>query len=463
MKTVTVGCGQGFWGDSFYAPLELVGSPESGTPPLDYLVLDYLAEVTMSILSKQREKNSEAGFARDFVGLVAKLVPALVARKTKVIANAGGVNPMACAKAIREAAAKTPGGATLKIACVEGDDIIARLDELMAAGESFEHLETRRPFSEIRSRVQSANVYLGAEPIVEALRQGADIVVTGRVADPALVLAPLLAELGWEADDWDRRAAGIVAGHIIECGAQASGGNCSADWRSIPSLATVGYPIIEAAEDGSFFVTKQPGTGGRVDSRSVKEQLIYEIGDPRRYVTPDVVADFTSLSIADAGHDRVRITGVRGAARPDRLKVSVSYANGFLSSGTLLYSWPDAYEKARAAGEIVRARLAAHGVKLQRLNIEHIGANACHGDIVPEEARRAAEEVLLRVAAWDLDRSMVERFTRELTPLVLNGPPHATSYFAAKGAVQEVFAYWPTLIARDKVNANVSILNEGGA
>ena len=454
MKTIRIACGQGFWGDSLDAPLDLLAGGG-----LNYLVLDYLAEVTMSILSKQRQKEPSAGYARDFVSFIERALPLLIKNKTKVIANAGGVNPRSCAEQIL-AVLKTAGvQGQLRVAIVLGDDILPDLSELAKAGESFSHLETGASFSEIRNHVQSANVYLGAESVLKALQLGADIVVTGRVADPSLVLAPLRHEFSWAENDWDRLASGIVAGHIIECGAQCTGGNCSYEWQSIPDFDRIGYPYVEVSEDGSFLVSKQVGSGGRVDAHSVKEQLVYEIGDPKNYITPDVIADFTSLRLEDLGNNTVKISGVRGKPRPEKLKASISYRHGFMAFGTLVYTWPDAYQKAEAAGEIVKKRLARAGVTLERLHIEFIGAGACHEGTVPRERIESAEEILLRIAVWDKNRNAVERFTREMAPLVLNGPPGATAYAGGKRQVQEVFAYWPSLLGRDKISPRVEVLS----
>jgi len=454
MKTIRIGCGQGFWGDSLEAPIELIRRG-----PLDYLVLDYLAEVTMSILARHKQKRPEAGYARDFIELMERVLPELVQRKIKVLANAGGMNPLSCARALAAVAKKHGLQKKVKIAVIQGDDILARVDELHSAGETFSHLASGRLFSEVRPKVRSANVYLGAEPLTVALAGGADIVITGRVADPALVLAPLVHEFSWGWNEWDKLSAGVVAGHVIECGAQCTGGNCSADWETIPQLADIGYPVLECRADGSFVVTKHANTGGRVDARSVKEQLVYEIDDPKRYITPDVIADFTSLELEDLGGDRVEIRAIRGTARPEKLKVSMSYDDGFLASGTLLYSWPNAREKAAAAEQIIRERLSQLGLTFEKIYAEAVGANACFG------ATQAASgpdplEVMFRIAVKGQDIKAVERFTREIAPLVLNGPPSATSYFGSKGSVQEVVAYWPALIGREKIQPQVSFYSE---
>ncbi len=308
---IRIANGQGFWGDSLEAPVEQVRRG-----PIDYLTLDYLAEVTMSILQKQRSRDPKAGYARDFVDMIARVLPDLKERRIRVIANAGGVNPTACKDAVLDVAKRQ--GIQVKVATVAGDDIMDRLDSFLARGIELKNMDTGEPLAAIRANVQSANVYFGAWPVVEALAQGAEIVITGRVTDTGLALAPMIHEFGWKADDWNRLSAGTIAGHSIECGAQSTGGNCQVDWETIPHLEDVGYPIIEAEPDGTFCLTKHAGTGGRVTVASVKEQLLYEMGDPHEYITPDCVADFTTIHLDQAGPDRVRFSGIRGR-RGDRV------------------------------------------------------------------------------------------------------------------------------------------------
>ncbi|MCA1631523.1 MAG: DUF1446 domain-containing protein [Acidobacteria bacterium] len=350
-EKIRIASGQGFWGDLLDAPVRQVEGGE-----IDYLMLDYLAEVTMSIMQKQRARDPRAGYARDFVPLMREILPACVRRDIRVTANAGGVNPQGCAEAVRDVARELGLGGRLRIGIVTGDDIMGDLDDLLARGVELSNMDTNEPLSTVRGRVQSANVYLGAQPMVEALDGGARVVITGRATDTGLTLAPLIHEFGWRADDWDRLAAGTIAGHIIECGAQASGGNCQFEWESIPDLANVGFPIVEAAADGTFVVTKHDGTGGRVNVPAIKEQLVYEMGDPHEYITPDCVADFTSVRLEDAGADRVRVHGVKGKPATEFYKVSISFSAGFKAVGTLVYSWPQAYEKARAADLRRRSR-----------------------------------------------------------------------------------------------------------
>ncbi len=451
-RIVRVASGQGFWGDWLEAPRRQV---EGG--PVDYLMLDYLAEVTMSILQKQKERNPAMGYARDFVGAMESVLPAVAERGVRVIANAGGVNPRACAAAVREVADRAGVGDKLRIGVVTGDDLLPRLDELMAQGHALASMDTGEPLSTVRDRVLSANAYIGSMPIVEALQRGANVVITGRSTDTALTMAPLRHEFGWGAEEWDRLAAGIIAGHIIECGAQCSGGNCLYDWRSIPDLANIGYPIVEASGDGTFVVTKHPGTGGRINVPSVTEQLVYEMGDPHSYITPDVVADFTSIKLEQAGENRVRVFGIVGRPATDKLKVSIAYRNGYKAVGSLVYAWPDALEKAQLADRVLRERLDRLGLHFDHILTEFVGASATHGPLAGD-AGRNAPEVEFRVGVRSHDRAMVERFTREIVPLVLNGPPSVTGFAAGRPKVEEIVAYWPALIDKTVVQTAVEIM-----
>jgi hypothetical protein len=450
-RVVRVASGQGFWGDWLEAPRRQV---EGG--PIDYLMLDYLAEVTMSILQKQKERDPALGYARDFLGAIDSILPAIASRGVRVVANAGGVNPRACAAAVRARATERGAGNELRIGVVTGDDLLPRLDDLLAAGHTLANMDTGEPLLTVRDRVLSANAYIGSDPIVDALRRGANIVVTGRSTDTALTMAPLRYEFGWAGDAYDRLAAGIVAGHIIECGAQCSGGNCLYDWRRIPDLADIGYPIVEATADGGFVVTKHPGTGGVVTTQSVAEQLVYEMGDPRSYITPDVVADFTTIRMAPDGPDRVRVHGIQGRPPTDSLKVSVGYRAGFKAVGTLVYAWPDAVDKARLADQVLRQRLDRLGLRFDRILTEFVGVDATHGALAGPPLPDLPE-VQLRIGVRGDRRADVERFTRELAPLVLNGPPSVTGFAGGRPKVEEVVAYWPALIAKRVVTPVVEL------
>ncbi|HEY8174975.1 MAG TPA: acyclic terpene utilization AtuA family protein [Gemmatimonadaceae bacterium] len=451
-EVVRVAAAQGFWGDSLDAPRRQV---EGG--PIDYLMLDYLAEVTMSILQKQKERDPAMGYARDFIGAVESVLPAVVERGVKIIANAGGVNPGACAAAVRAVLDKKRAADRVRIGVVSGDDLLPRLDELLRSGYELRNMETNESLTTVRDRVLSANAYLGSKPIDEALRKGAQIVITGRSTDTALTMAPLRFTYGWADDDWDRLAAGIIAGHIIECGAQCSGGNCLYDWRSIPHLADVGYPIVEGRADGTFTITKHPGTGGTVSIHSVTEQLVYEMGDPHSYITPDVIADFTTIQLAQDGPDRVRVFGIKGRPPTDKLKVSVAYRSGFKAVGTLVYSWPDALEKAQLADRVLRERLDRLGLRFDKILTEFVGANATHGPLAPPPPKDLPE-VQLRVGVRSENRAVVERFTREIAPLVLNGPPSVTGFAGGRPKVEEIVAYWPALVDKSVIHPKVEIV-----
>lgn len=448
---VRVAAGQGFWGDWLEAPVRQV---EGG--PIDYLMMDYLAEVTMSILQKQRARDPAMGYARDFVPLMERILPPVVTRGIRVVTNAGGVNPRACAEAVLDVARRLGLGGRVRVGLVTGDDLLGRLDSLLAQGHPLADLDTGRPLSAIRDRVVSANAYLGMSPVIEALRLGANVIVTGRVTDTGLTLGPLAHEFGWAADQWDRIAAGTVAGHIIECGAQASGGNLLKGWRRVRGLDQPGFPIIVARPDGTFEVTKHPGTGGVVSVASVTEQLVYEMGDPRNYITPDGIADFTTVQLAQAGKDRVAVSGIRGRPRTDRLKVSIAYSYGYKAVGTLVYAWPDAYAKAKAADQVLRRRLESLGLRFEQILTEFVGVDATHGRLAGPPPPDLAE-VQLRIGVRAPERAPVERFTREIAPLVLTGPPSVTGFAGGRPRVEEIVAYWPALIDRSVIEPQVAV------
>jgi len=450
-KMIRIASGQGFWGDLLTAPAEQVRRG-----PIDYLMLDYLAEVTMSIMQKQRARDPSEGYARDFIPMMGDILPDCVENQIRVIANAGGVNVEGCRDALLEVARTTGLAGKVRVGVVIGDDILDRLPELIESGHALENMETGEPLTEILDRVQSANAYIGAAPIVEALERDALVVITGRSTDTALTYAPMIHHFGWTPGDHDLIAAGIVAGHINECGAQASGGNTLYDWRNIPDLDDVGFPIIEAHPDGTFIVTKHEGTGGRVTLETVTEQLLYEMGDPHEYITPDGIADFTTIQLEEIGPNRVRVSGVRGRERTNQLKVSISYSAGYKAIGTLVYSWPDAVEKAQAADQILRKRLDRLGLHFDEIRTEFVGWNSTHGPLAgPPPAD--LPEVQLRVAVRSTDRAPVERFTREIAPLILAGPPSVTGFAGGRPRVQEIVAFWPALIDRDQIEPYLQV------
>ena len=449
--TVRVAAGQGFWGDWLEAPVRQV---EGG--PIDYLMMDYLAEVTMSIMQKQKSRDPNAGYARDFVPLIERILPSLVSKRIRVTSNAGGVNPRGCAEAVLAVARKLGFAGKVNVGLVSGDDILPRLDELIARGHELHDMDTGRPLSDVRDKVLSANAYLGMAPIVTALQQGADIVVTGRVTDTGLTLGPLFHEFGWRTNDWDKVAAGTVAGHIIECGAQSSGGNLLRDWRKVQGLANPGFPIVEASPDGTFVVTKHPHTGGIVNVPSVTEQLVYEMGDPHSYITPDGVADFATIQLKQAGKDRVRVSGIKGGPKTPMLKVSIAYFYGYKAVGTLVYSWPEAYDKAKAADRILRQRLKDLGLSFEQVLTEFVGADATHGRLAGPPSPDTPE-VQLRIGVRAREKAPVDRFTREIAPLVLTGPPSVTGFAGGRPQVEEVVAYWPALIDRREIEPGVKV------
>lgn len=448
-KLIRIASGQGFWGDLQRAPADQVRRG-----PIDYMMMDFLAEVTMSILQKQKKKDPALGYAKDLVPMMRELLPDIVSKDIKVITNGGGVNPVACRDALL-AEAKKLGIRGLKIGVVLGDDILGQVDTFLTQGAKLENMETKEPLSSVRSSLISANVYFGAFPIVEALRQGAQIVITGRTTDTGLTLAPMIHEFGWSADEWDKLAAGTVAGHILECGGQASGGNFSGDWKSVPDLAQIGFPIAEASPDGNVTITKHPGSGGLVSSATVKEQLLYEIGDPKNYITPDCIADFTTIHVTDLEANKVFISGVKGRKATDFYKVSMSYFDGYTAFGTLTYAWPDALDKAKKADEIIRARLAGMNLEFDEVRTEFLGYNSTFGPLA--ENGQALNEVVLRIGVRGRDRDAIDRFSRELAPLILTGPPSVTGFAGGRPKPSEVIAYWPALIAKSLVKPHVIV------
>ena len=449
MPVIRIGNGAGFWGDNLDAPRLLA---EQGR--LDYLTLEYLAELTLSILAHQRARNPQAGFVADFLTVLDSLTPALAAQpQLKIVTNAGGMAPQMCA---RQAAAmlSKAGLGGITVAAASGDDLIPRLDELLGSGEPFTNFDSGQPLGEVHSRIASANVYLGAGGIVAGLAQGARVVITGRVADVSLTVGPAVHEFGWSWTDWDRLAAATVAGHLIECGSQVTGGMFSG-WNAGLSLENLGYPIAEISDAGQVVITKPPATGGIVSTETVAEQLVYEIGDPAHYLTPDVDADFSQVQLAQAGTDRVEVAGAKGNPAPPRFKVSMAYGDGYMAAGTLVVCGNQAAAKARACGELILSRLRTAGVNLARTHIECLGT----GDTLPGIWKRNddAMEVVLRVSVHDPSRESVERFVREFSPLVGSGPPGVTGYTGPRQSPYPVFAYWPTTIARERVTPVVEV------
>lgn len=450
MKTIRIGNGQGFWGDNVDAPVELLRGG-----PIDYIGMDYLAEVTLSIMMRQKLKDPRLGYATDFIGFIRRVLPEIKERNVRILANAGGLNPKACREKIFEVAREL-GVSGLRVGVVEGDDIHSRLRDLVAAGHPLKNMDTGEPLEPVLDRMMSANAYIGARPAAEALRQGALIVLCGRITDTALALAPMIHEFGWGEEDWDRLAAGTIAGHIIECGAQCTGGNFSR-WWEVPDLWNAGYPVVEAREDGTFTVTKHEGTGGMVTVDTVSEQLLYEMGNPAEYITPDVVADFTSIRLRQEGKDRVGVSGIQGRPRTPFLKISASYLAGYKTSGQITLSGPRAVDKAKLAAEVVWKRLERAGITFPEENRsqELLGTGVCLPGVFPAAAD--LPEVVLRLGVRDADPGKVARFGQEIAPLITAGPPGVTGFAGGRPKPQEIMAYWPALLAREEVEGRIEV------
>ncbi|GAA4455730.1 acyclic terpene utilization AtuA family protein [Novipirellula rosea] len=458
VRSVRIGNAQAFWGDRSIAAAEMLARE----PELDFLTLDYLAEVSMSILATQRQRDPQAGFAKDFVDVVRSLVPYWAAGgKCRVIANAGGLNPSGCARACREVI-ENAGCRSLRIGIVSGDDV---LENLRAAGrhssaDSFVNLDNRDSLGTVADRLVTANAYLGAAPIAHALTQQADVVITGRVADPSMVVAACVHHFGWNDDDLDCLAGATVAGHLIECGTQVTGG-ISTDWMEVPDPTHLGFPIVEVYEDGHCIVTKTANTGGRVTPWTVKEQLVYEIGDPENYLSPDVTVSFRELNVEQIGPDQVRVRGAIGKPPPSQYKVSATFRDGFRAAGMLTIVGRGARAKTQRAGEIVLNRLRDADVPIRNSLIECLGSGACVEAFTgksPVIDATSFDEVVLRVAVEVDTQQDAERFARELIPLVTAGAQGTTGYAEGRPRIRPVIRYWPCLISRDSVQPIVESL-----
>lgn len=460
---IKIASGQGFWGDLIDAPVN-----QAAKGHIDYLMMDYLAEVTMSILQKQKLRNPDLGYARDLPPLMKRLLPIMKEKGFKVVTNGGGANPVACCEAIFSIAKKLNIGG-LKIGIVTGDNILDRIDALLNSGIELKNMDTNESAVNVKNKLMSANVYFGAVPVVEALKQGADIVITGRVTDTGLTLAPMIYEFGWSMQDWNKLAAGTVAGHIIECGGQASGGNFHGDWQNVPDLAHIGFPIVEAYPNREFFITKHENTGGLVSVETISEQLVYEIGNPKEYITPDCIADFTSIKLEQAGKNRVRVYDIKGFPSTASYKVSMSYHDGYSAESTLTYSAPDSLKKAEAADKILRTRLNDLGLKFEEIRTEYVGYNSCWGPLAermidePRSIRTRGynpllNEVVLRIGVRSKSKSAVERFGMEIAPLILTGPPGVTGFSGGRPKPSDVIAFWPALIPKSLVKPQIKVL-----
>jgi hypothetical protein len=451
MKSVRVGAGLGFYGDA-WRPIR--ATLERGA--VGYIASDHLSELTLAILQKDRQKDPGAGYTRDLVPMLSALWPHAAARGVRFVLNAGGLNPHAARAAL--AAAFRAKGWKARIATVSGDSVLERIDELRAAGEALAHLDSGADIAGVRSRMLFANAYLGAQPIAQALAQGADIVLTGRVADAALALGPIVHELGWRWDDWRKLAAGLAVGHLLECSGQGSGGNfgSAGDWMRIPDLLNIGYPIAEVREDGGATLTKAPGTGGRVSFDTLRQQLLYEVHDPRRYLAPDVVLDMDALRLDDLGGDRVRVHGATGHARPERLKIVACYDDGWMGQCVIGFSWPDAMAKARATIRSVQTQLAERGLPVDELHSEFIGHDAFLGPHAERSNEAELNEVWLRMAVRTRERRVADAFPRLFPWLALSGAPYMGGFHGITPA-SRLLGVWPTLVARERIEERVEV------
>lgn len=446
-KVVRIGGASGFWGDSAVAAPQLVNLAQ-----IDYLVFDYLAELTMAILASARRKNPTLGYATDFVDeAMRSVLVEVVKRGIKVVSNAGGINPKGCADALARLAGEF--GVSVKLAVVLGDDVSAHIPDLRKAGQ-----KDMFTAAELPQTILSANAYLGALPVAEALKQGADIVITGRCVDSAVTLGPLIHEFGWSAEDYDSLAGGSLAGHIIECGCQATGG-LHTDWERIPDWANIGYPIVECHEDGRFAVTKPPGTGGRILAAAVAEQMLYEIGDPSAYVLPDVTCDFREVRIEQNGEDRVVVSGAHGRPPPNSYKVSATYSDGYRCAGNLVIVGIDAVRKARRTGNAIlertRTLLERTGLPdYSAAQVEVIGAEDLYG---PHSRAQNAREVMMRVAVHHPSEKALRIFSREVAPAGTSWAPGTTGPALARPTVSPLIKQFAFTLPKERVPVRVEL------
>ena len=454
-QRVRLGAGSGFWGDAIDPAMEIL---ENGK--LDYLCFDFLAELTMALLQRQKLKNPALGYIPDAVRYMKAMMPTARAKGTKLVSNGGGVNSMAAARKIVEDAS-TLGLKGTKVALVEGDDLLDRIDKMLDQGVPFTHMETGDTgFRAIRDRVVSANVYMDSAGIAEGLRQGADVVITGRVSDNAVFVGPVMHEFGWRHDaaHADRIAAAITLGHIVECTAGCTGG-MSSRFADMPHMGRVGFPIIEMERDGSAELSKLPGSGGRLDQFTIKEHLVYEIHDPRSYIMPDGIADFTSLKLEESGPDRVRISNVRGRPAPDLLKLVIGYQDGWIGESLAFFPWPFAYERALKAKQTMLERFERMGLKAEQIHFDLVGINTLHGPAAPLPDPAVANElneVGLRCSVKAKTSDEAEKVRRAGSHLWLMGPGGTS--FGTPIKPRPVVSLWPTLIPREFVQARVEIL-----
>lgn len=451
-KKIRIGGGQGFWGDSPDAAIDMV---KNGN--LDYLACDYLAELTMSILQKQKNKNPDYGYAKDFVDLFSDIVEDCNKNNIKILANAGGVNVKSLVNKLTDIV-KNKNIKGYKIGFVEGDNLKDDLEKYMLEGYEFLNMDNGKKLETIKDRILNANVYFGHEPIVEALEKDADIVVTGRAADSTLFMSPLMHEFKWSEEDYANIARGIAVGHLLECGGQASGGNYQYGWRDVQNMDSLGFPIAEVSKD-HIYITKTKTSGGLITEQSLKEQFLYEIHDPSKYITPDVIADFSNAEIKEVEKDFVEVQNIKGNTRPELLKLSIGYNAGYKVETYLNFAWPDAYEKAKLASEIIMKKMERKNLKTDDIRIDFVGLNALHLNVanMDPELVKNMNEVLLRIAIRTKTKEEAYKLIPEISPLQLNGPPGA-SFFGGRAKVQNVIGLWPTLIPREMVKLKTSVI-----
>lgn len=449
--SLRIGSGSGFWGDALEPAVDLVRDGQ-----LDYLGMDFLAELTMALLQRQRVRNPQGGYVSDLVPYLRELLPVARRSGTRIVCNGGGVNPMAAGEAVQAMAAEI-GLEGVRIGVVEGDDLLGRMDELLAAGLTLPNLDTGAPdIREIRDRIVAANAYTGAEGIIDALQLGADVVIAGRVSDSALYVGPLMHELGWrfEPEFEDRIGAAITMGHVMECAAGVTGG-MSSRWDVMERMGEVGFPYATVRADGSAVLTKVPGTGGRVDEWTIKEHLTYETLDPAAYLAPDGVADFTTVHLDDAGPDQVAMTRMSGRGRPDDLKLVVGYTDGWIGEGMLFFPWPGALGRAEKAKQTILERFDRMGLKARQVHFDYVGVNMLHGPSAPIPTHEL-NEVGLRVAVHTDSREEADKVRRACSQLWIMGPGGTS--FGTPMKPRPVVAAWPTLVPRSFVTQAARVL-----
>ncbi|WP_372751350.1 acyclic terpene utilization AtuA family protein [Labilibaculum sp.] len=437
----------GFWGDDLGV---LRRQLEGGD--VDYISSDFLAEVTMSILRKQQLKDESLGYVTDFVDQMVDVADLMKEKGVRMITNAGGINPLGCARKILSELKKK--GISIKIAVVDGDNIIDRIDEFYPAKTSFRNMDSGEDFKEIAERIQSANIYLGVPPLLKALESGADLILAGRVTDTSVTMAPMIHELGWKLDDWNKIAAGLVAGHIIECGAQSTGGNFT-DWQKVSRWDNMGYPIVEMHKNGEFIVYKHENTGGLISIDTIREQLVYEMGNPAQYISPDVVADFSQIKLEQIGENEVLVKNAKGHPSTPYLKVSMAFEDGYKATSSIVISGGKVLNKAQEFKKIFWRRLNTEFLKT---NTEFVGYNACHQHLAEDID---PNEILLRLSVYDTDVSKIKDFSMSIAPLILSGPP-GVAVTGGRARIQQVITYWPSLIPKTSIFSKVYVLNQEG-